>query len=360
MKGKSAGAVGRVARPGICLIKCFNLRSLDFHRRQERALESAWREASAMVEEEPDALPPVLVIAPGSGHCGRALRRSHGLYIAADPLYDIHGRRYPPGWVHMHGVALSEHEAEASGIDVNQIGFARASPRNLATWASCLFDPEARTIACVDVSLLDSIKPLPLDSGNGGGGGSGSGEWAAATVAAAEAVSQLQHDDAVQLVRPVAEAAIACLVCGSRGGQVTLPALWRLGCRLPVVVVNGGCCRAEVAWAWPAGVPVVLVTGGHDFFNEHLWAPGMFGLGFASVNRPHSTLGLSRSLTLALSQVCGTSRPTSLTVASCGLRCRRPAAPPPPSCTCPSSRTNSAQTRCTRCCRRPLRTPPPA
>ena len=315
-----------------------------------------------MVAEEPDALPPVLVIAPGSGHCGRALRRSHGLYIAADPLYDIHGRRYPPGWVHMHGVALSEHEAEASGIDVNQIGFARASPRNLATWASCLFDPEARTIACVDVSLLDSIKPLPLDSGSGGGGGggSGSGEWAAATVAAAEAVSQLQHDDAVQLVRPVAEAAIACLVCGSRGGQVTLPALWRLGCRLPVVVVNGGCCRAEVAWAWPEGVPVVLVTGGHDFFNEHLWAPGMFGLGFASVNRPHSTLGLSRSLTLALSQVCGTSRPTSLTVASCGLRCRRPAAPPPPSCTCPSSRTNSAQTRCTRCCRRPLRTPPPA
>ena len=313
-----------------------------------------------MVEEEPDALPPVLVIAPGSGHCGRALRRSHGLYIAADPLYDIHGRRYPPGWVHMHGVALSEHEAEASGIDINQIGFARASPRNLATWASCLFDPEARTIACVDVSLLDSIKPLPLDSGNGGGGGSGSGEWAAATVAAAEAVSQLQHDDAVQLVRPVAEAAIACLVCGSRGGQVTLPALWRLGCRLPVVVVNGGCCRAEVAWAWPEGVPVVLVTGGHDFFNEHLWAPGMFGLGFASVNRPHSTLGLSRSLTLALSQVCGTSRPTSLTVASCGLRCRRPAAPPPPSCTCPSSRTNSAQRRCTRCCRRPLRTPPPA
>ena len=315
-----------------------------------------------MVAEEPDALPPVLVIAPGSGHCGRALRRSHGLYIAADPLYDIHGRRYPPGWVHMHGVALSEHEAEASGIDVNQIGFARASPRNLATWASCLFDPEARTIACVDVSLLDSIKPLSLDSGSGGGGGggSGSGEWAAATVAAAEAVSQLQHDDAVQLVRPVAEAAIACLVCGSRGGQVTLPALWRLGCRLPVVVVNGGCCRAEVAWAWPAGVPVVLVTGGHDFFNEHLWAPGMFGLGFASVNRPHSTLGLSRSLTLALSQVCGTSRPTSLTVASCGLRCRRPAAPPPPSCTCPSSRTNSAQTRCTRCCRRPLRTPPPA
>ena len=53
-----------------------------------------WR--GAMVAEEPDALPPVLVIAPGSGHCGRALRRSHGLYIAADPLYDIHGRRARP------------------------------------------------------------------------------------------------------------------------------------------------------------------------------------------------------------------------------------------------------------------------
>ena len=231
-----------------------------------------------MIDEAPDALPRprVLVIAPGSGHCGRALRRSHALHIAADPLYDMHGRRYPPGWVHMHQVALDEQEAAASGIDLNQIGFARASPRNLATWAGCLFDPEARTIACVDVSLLD-IKPPLLDSGGGGGGGSG--EWTAATVAAAEAVSQLQHDDAVQLVRPVAEAAIACLVCGSRGGQVTLPALWRLGCRLPVVVVNGGCCRAEVAWAWPEGVPVVLVTGGHDFFNEHLWAPGMLWLG---------------------------------------------------------------------------------
>ena len=354
--------MGCVAGPRVLLKRCYLLVSRWIYNDAKSARCRVPWSRGAMVAEEPDALPPVLVIAPGSGHCGRALRRSHGLYIAADPLYDIHGRRYPPGWVHMHGVALSEHEAEASGIDVNQIGFARASPRNLATWASCLFDPEARTIACVDVSLLDSIKPLSLDSGSGGGGGggSGSGEWAAATVAAAEAVSQLQHDDAVQLVRPVAEAAIACLVCGSRGGQVTLPALWRLGCRLPVVVVNGGCCRAEVAWAWPEGVPVVLVTGGHDFFNEHLWAPGMFGLGFVSVNRPHSTLGLSRSLTLALSQACGTSRPTSLTVASCGLRCRRPAAPPPPSCTCPSSRTNSAQRRCTRCCRRPLRTLPPA
>ena len=224
-----------------------------------------------------------------SGHCGRALRGTHALHIAADPLYDVHGRRYPPGWVHMHDVHLDEqappghgpalsrklcprpqpqlypqprtqpypgpgqsstpqlypHQAAAaSGIDLNQIGFARASPRNLATWAGALFDANARTLACVDVALLD-IKQPPLGSVGGG-----SGEWTAATVAAAEAVSSLEQDDAAQLV----------------------PALWRLGCRLPAVVVNGGCCRAEVGWAWPEGVPVVLVTGGHDFFNEHLWA----------------------------------------------------------------------------------------
>ena len=50
------------------------------------------------------------------------------------------------------------------------------------------------------------------------------------------------------------------------------------GCQLPAVVVNGGCCRAEVSWTWPAGVPVVLITGGRDFFNEHLFAPGMWDL----------------------------------------------------------------------------------
>ena len=72
-----------------------------------------------MIDEAPDALPRVLVIAPGSGHCGRALRRSHALHIAADPLYDMHGRRYPPGWVHMHQVALDEQVAAASGIDLN-------------------------------------------------------------------------------------------------------------------------------------------------------------------------------------------------------------------------------------------------
>ncbi len=74
----------------------------------------------------------------------------------------------------------------------------------------------------------------------------------------------------------LAVSSLDCLVCGSRGGQVTLPALWLLGLRLPCVVINGGCARESVGWTWPAGVPVVLLSGGDDFFNESRgsWAVG--------------------------------------------------------------------------------------
>ena len=52
--------------------------------------------------------------------------------------------------------------------------------------------------------------------------------------------------------------------------QVTLPALWLLGCRLPCVVINAGCAREPAGWLWPTGVVVVLVTGGRDkICNEY-------------------------------------------------------------------------------------------
>lgn len=114
--------------------------------------------------------------------------------------------------------------------------------------------------------------PLPEEASEGGGGEAvgevdqalGCCDAAAADVPAESCMTprDVSHFD--------------CLLCGSRGGQVTLVALWRLGCRLPCVVINGGCARAEAGWAWPAGVPVVLLTGGDDFFNPHRgsWEPG--------------------------------------------------------------------------------------
>jgi len=57
----------------------------------------------------------------------------------------------------------------------------------------------------------------------------------------------------------------AAVLCGSRGGQVTLPRLWQIGWRGPCVVINGGC----VSTAAVPGPPVrlVLATGGQDFFE---------------------------------------------------------------------------------------------
>lgn len=200
-----------------------------------------------------DRQPRVYLLAPGSGGCGKALEasRSYETHIAVGKEYDVAGRRYPPGWSTMHGVALDEAAAATSGIDSLQIGFGRASPKNLATWASELYDPASRQLACVDLSLKSY-------SGEGGG------------TALEQDVSAFEQRQA--------EDSFACLVAGSRGGQVTLPALWLLGVRLPAVVLNGACCRADVSWTWPAHVPVVLLTGGHDFFNQHLTAPGLWDL----------------------------------------------------------------------------------
>lgn len=205
----------------------------------------------------------VLLLAPGSGGCGKALEAAqvYNVHLAVNKEYDISGRRYPPGWATMHGVALDEDEAAASGIDSIQIGFGRASPRNLATWARRLYDRDARRFACIDLSSIIQRR----SGGSGGDHGDADDE-------------QMLSMDATEFMRPRDEASFRCLVCGSRGGQVTLPALWLLGCRMPAVVLNGGCCRADVAWTWPEGVPLVLLTGGRDYFNQHMLAPGMWDL----------------------------------------------------------------------------------
>lgn len=56
----------------------------------------------------------------------------------------------------------------------------------------------------------------------------------------------------------------ACVIAGSRGGQVTVPRLWEVGWRGPTLVINGGC--ATTSQVPPLPVRLLLVTGGRDFF----------------------------------------------------------------------------------------------
>jgi len=168
--------------------------------------------------------PRICVIAPGSGQATRALLGAGSLrvHLAAGPEYDINGRRMPPDWVSMREVQLHESDARAAGVDLLVAGRGRASCLNLATLAGRLFDAPSDAIVSCEVPS--------------------------------------------RVPRPQPAASFSCLVCGSRGGQVTLPALWLLGCRVPAVVINGGCARQQASWAWPSGVPVVLLTGGREYF----------------------------------------------------------------------------------------------
>ena len=63
---------------------------------------------------------------------------------------------------------------------------------------------------------------------------------------------------------------IIAIVCGSRGGQVTLPALWRLFDQLdlkcpPCIVMNSGVVNTVVKW--PENKPIILLSFGKDYFN---------------------------------------------------------------------------------------------
>lgn len=61
-----------------------------------------------------------------------------------------------------------------------------------------------------------------------------------------------------------------CLVFGSRGGQVVLPALWKFrgDAVPPVVVINGGCAMdLPRKPAWPVKQPIFMIVGGQDYFK---------------------------------------------------------------------------------------------
>lgn len=61
-----------------------------------------------------------------------------------------------------------------------------------------------------------------------------------------------------------------CLIFGSRGGQVVLPALWKArgDALAPAVVINGGCAmNLPRAVLWPNRAVTFLLVGGQDYFR---------------------------------------------------------------------------------------------
>jgi hypothetical protein len=56
------------------------------------------------------------------------------------------------------------------------------------------------------------------------------------------------------------------LIFGSRGGQVILPKLWKLGFDLPAIVINAGCARSEVRPPNP-GKNLALISCSDDYFE---------------------------------------------------------------------------------------------
>ena len=61
------------------------------------------------------------------------------------------------------------------------------------------------------------------------------------------------------------------LLFGSRGGQITLPTLWRFNVNIPSVVLNGGCVQVVKnhpnKFQYPSQLKMVLVIFGEDFFR---------------------------------------------------------------------------------------------
>ena len=199
---------------------------------------------------------PVLLIGPGCSCAGPALRAaSLPVHVVADPEFDS-VRRYPPGWRAMRDVPLHEADAE-------QVAWLHA--QNLATLAGKVYEPGRRTVTAID--LAEALETWDADRDAHGLSGGGTPDKHGVAPPPGRSISRLGL--ALELACARDETSYACLVCGSRGGQVTLPALWRLGCKLPAVVINGGCAREEVAWTWPAGCRVVMLTGGRDNFNEY-------------------------------------------------------------------------------------------
>lgn len=156
----------------------------------------------------PPMAPRVCVLDPGSGESCNALQGMVHLHLAVSPEYDLQVKRYPPGWKSMTGVKLTEREVEAAskvvstGVRSAWPSFedlrGPAHPRNLATWASVIFDAERNQLRSVDLSST------------------GCDRWAARGIAA--------------ISRPTSD--FECLICGSRGGEVLSDSVARRGCKL--------------------------------------------------------------------------------------------------------------------------------
>ena len=244
----------------------------------------------------PDA-PHIYLLDPGSGEACGALQRLATLHVhlAVGPEFDQPVKRYPPHWRSMRGVKLTEAEAEQEALQeaeaAKEAEFGSRSwpgvsdlrgsahPRNLATWASALYETTTQRLHAVDLTECGCDRA---------------------------AARHLQPMDGWKLL-----STYSCLVCGSRGGEVTLPALWLLGCTLPAVVINGGCARKAAQWVWPAGVPVVMLTGGDDRICNEFWrqTDRVRALTFERVQQPRSVVARplfppSRARPSALRLIC--------------------------------------------------------
>lgn len=70
-----------------------------------------------------------------------------------------------------------------------------------------------------------------------------------------------------------------CFICGSRGGQVVLPTLWKhLGDSVPpAIVINGGCAiNMPIKVNWPATAVTFLLLGGCDYFKKPHLSPQQY------------------------------------------------------------------------------------
>jgi len=87
-----------------------------------------------------------------------------------------------------------------------------------------------------------------------------------------------------------------CLVLGSRGGQVVLPALWaaRGNSVPPSVVINGGCARDDLPAvpAWPDQAVTFLLIGGKDYFRGQLKIDEYLNSTMRNVPRQNTTTAI--------------------------------------------------------------------
>lgn len=88
---------------------------------------------------------------------------------------------------------------------------------------------------------------------------------------------------------------VDCLVVGSRGGQVVLPALWKMqGDSVPpAVVMNGGCAMdLPISVQWPQNAVTFLLIGGRDYFRGTMKLDGYLADAQARVPEGNETTAI--------------------------------------------------------------------